>query len=142
MSNAAKRAIIVVSIRGGVVTEVRANHPLNVLVEDWDTEVRPSRDSIVAEQMLAGEEPDLTNLFQPTINQGEQPMTLNNQERAERCRKAIHVYSDDWIENNLIDFLADAMHLCRLSGRDFDDVLDTAVRHFETEIHSAVIKRS
>ncbi len=69
---APKPAIAVVSIRGGLVEEVRANHPLHVLVEDWDaTEVRPSHDAIIPEQMLPGEEADLTDFFQPATNQGE-----------------------------------------------------------------------
>jgi len=69
---AAKPAIAVVSIRDGLVEEVRANHPLHVLVEDWDaTEVRPSHDEITPEQMLPGEEADLTHFFQPATNQGE-----------------------------------------------------------------------
>jgi hypothetical protein len=71
---AAKPAIAVVSIRAGLVEEVRSNHPLHVLVEDWDaTEVRPSHDAITPERMLPGEEADLTHFFQPATNQGECP---------------------------------------------------------------------
>jgi hypothetical protein len=69
---AARPAIAVVSIRGGLVEEVRTNHPLHVLVEDWDsTDVRPSHDPIVPERMLPGEEADLTHFFQPATNQGD-----------------------------------------------------------------------
>jgi hypothetical protein len=72
MSTATKPVIAVVSVRNGLVAEVRANYPLHVLVEDWDsTEVRPSHDSILPDQMLPGEEADLTHFFQPTTNQGE-----------------------------------------------------------------------
>jgi hypothetical protein len=67
-----KPAIAVVSIRGGLVEEVRANHKLHVLVEDWDgTEVRPSHDEIVPEPMLPGEEAELTVFFQPATDQGD-----------------------------------------------------------------------
>jgi hypothetical protein len=67
-----KPAIAVVSIRGGLVEEVRANHKLHVLIEDWDsTEVRPSHDPIVPEPMLPGEEAHLTDFFQPATSQGE-----------------------------------------------------------------------
>lgn len=69
---AAKPAIAVVSIRGGLVEEVRTNHPLHVLVEDWDsTEVRPSHDAIIPERMLPGEEAGLTHFFQPETSQGD-----------------------------------------------------------------------
>jgi hypothetical protein len=69
---ATRPAIAVVSIRGGLVEEVRANHPLHVLVEDWDsTEVRPSHDEIQPERMLPGEEAELTHFFQPATNPGE-----------------------------------------------------------------------
>ena len=67
-----KPAIAVVSVRGGLVEEVRANHKLHVLVEDWDgTEVRPSHDPIVPERMLPGEEAALADFFQPATNQGD-----------------------------------------------------------------------
>ncbi len=67
-----KPAIAVVSIRGGLVEEVRANHKLHVLVEDWNgTEVRPSHDPIVPEPMLPGEEAELTDFFQPATNEGD-----------------------------------------------------------------------
>lgn len=69
---AEKPAIAVVSIRGGLVEEVRTNHKLHVLVEDWDgTEVRPSHDPLVPEQMLPGEEAELTIFFQPSTNEGD-----------------------------------------------------------------------
>jgi hypothetical protein len=72
--SAGKPAIAVVSIRDGLVEEVRANHPLHVLIEDWDgTEVRPSHDPIVPEPMLPGEEAALTHFFEPTTDQGEKP---------------------------------------------------------------------
>lgn len=60
-------------------------------------------------------------------------MTLTNQERATRCQMAIADYSDDDHYTSLVDFLADAMHWCRIHGHRFVDVLDTAVMHFEAE---------
>lgn len=62
--------IVVITIRGGLVEEVRTNRPVHILVEDWDsTEVRPSHDEIVPEQMLAAEEAQLTHFFQSTTTQ-------------------------------------------------------------------------
>jgi putative Ca2+/H+ antiporter (TMEM165/GDT1 family) len=61
-------------------------------------------------------------------------MTLSNQERADRCQQAITGYSDDDTYTNLVDFLADAMHLCHADGHCFEDALDTARMHFEAEL--------
>jgi hypothetical protein len=61
-------------------------------------------------------------------------MTLSNQERADRCRQAIAAYSNDDYYANLVDFLTDAMHLCRVNGHSFLDAFKTAVMHFDTEI--------
>ena len=67
-----KPCLAVVSVRHGLVEEVRANHPLHVLIEDWDgTEVRPSHDPMLPERMLPGEEAKLTHFFQPATDQGE-----------------------------------------------------------------------
>ena len=62
-------------------------------------------------------------------------MTLSNQERADRCQEAITAYSDDDNYSNLVDFLADAMHLCHVQGHCFRDALDTAVMHFDAEMN-------
>lgn len=69
-------------------------------------------------------------------------MTLSIQQRAERCQQAIRDYSDDDFATNLVDFLADAMHWCRINDRDFDDMLDSAVVHFDAEVHETNIARS
>jgi hypothetical protein len=61
-------------------------------------------------------------------------MTLSNQERALRCQQAMTDYSDDDTYTNLVDFLADAMHLCRVNGHSFLDAFETAVMHFGAEI--------
>jgi hypothetical protein len=61
-------------------------------------------------------------------------MTLSNQERAVRCQQAITAYSDDDLYTNLVDFLADAMHMCRVNGHSFLDAFERAVMHFEAEI--------
>jgi hypothetical protein len=61
-------------------------------------------------------------------------MTLSNHERADRCRQAIIAYSDDDAYTNLVDFLTDAFHWCRVNGHSFPDALDTALMHFEAEI--------
>jgi len=61
-------------------------------------------------------------------------MTLSNQQRADRCQKAITTYSDDDTYTNLVDFLADAMHLCHANGHSVADIFDTALMHYEAEI--------
>jgi len=61
-------------------------------------------------------------------------MTLSNPERAARCEKAIAGYSDDDTYTSLVDFLADAMHMCHANGHFFHDALDTAVMHFKAEM--------
>jgi hypothetical protein len=60
-------------------------------------------------------------------------MTLSNQERAVRCQQAITAYSDEDTYTNLVDFLADAMHWCRVNGHSFLAAFETAVMHFEAE---------
>jgi hypothetical protein len=58
-----------------------------------------------------------------------------NRKRAARCLKAIRRYDTDSNSRTcLIDFLADAMHWCRLKGHDFHDVLDRASEHFAAEV--------
>lgn len=64
-------------------------------------------------------------------------MTLTNEQRSERCCRAIATYSDDDPRTNLIDWLADAMHWCTCNDHDFADVLDTAQMHFDAEICEA-----
>jgi hypothetical protein len=67
-----KPAIAVVSVRCGLVQEVRANQPLHVLIEDWDsTDVRPSHDPMAPEPMLLAEEAFLLHFFQPATNRGD-----------------------------------------------------------------------
>jgi hypothetical protein len=69
---ATKPRMAVVSVRHGLVEEVRANRPLHVLVEDWDgTEVRPSHQEIESEPMLPSEEAHLTDFFRATNDQEE-----------------------------------------------------------------------
>jgi hypothetical protein len=61
-------------------------------------------------------------------------MTLSNQQRADRCQKAITGYSDDDTYTNLVDLLADAMHFCHANGHSVADIFDTALMHFEAKI--------
>jgi hypothetical protein len=58
-----------------------------------------------------------------------------NQQRANRADKAITHYGDDVKESNLIDFLADAMHWCDLTGQDFHLALAQACRHYINEFN-------
>jgi hypothetical protein len=53
--------------------------------------------------------------------------------RVDRCDKALHAYSDDLPESNLIDFMADAMHWCQAKGHGFDKALAMARAHFDVE---------
>jgi len=61
-------------------------------------------------------------------------MTLSNQERADRCQQVLTAYSDDDSYTNLVDFLADAFHWCRVNGHSLADAFETALMHFEAEI--------
>jgi hypothetical protein len=61
----------------------------------------------------------------------ESPIT--NAERAERARKALEAYTDEFDSvANMIDFLTDLQHYCNIahaadiSHRTFDDLLETA----------------
>ena len=57
-----------------------------------------------------------------------------NDIRAERCDKAIDAYGNDLPESNLIDFLADAMHYCDVTGLDFHILLMRAGSHYLAEL--------
>ena len=61
-------------------------------------------------------------------------MTLSNQERADRCQQVLTAYSDDDSYTNLVDFLADAFHWCRVNGHSLADAFETALMHFEAEM--------
>jgi hypothetical protein len=54
-------------------------------------------------------------------------------ERARRCDHAVANYSDDDAYTCILDIIADAMHWCRLNGRDFESLLNMARDHFEAE---------
>lgn len=69
-------------------------------------------------------------------------IALTNKDRAQRAAEAIEAYSDDDTRSNLVDFLADAMHWCHLNGHRFDDVMDTARRHFARELIEETEERS
>lgn len=60
-----------------------------------------------------------------------------NLDRALRARKVIEAYGD-WDpverETTLIDFLADLMHLARLSKLDWDNALRIAENHHHEEL--------
>jgi hypothetical protein len=58
-----------------------------------------------------------------------------NRRRAARSSMALRRYDSDGSPyTGLIDFLADAMHWCRLKGHDFHDLLDRASEHYAAEI--------
>jgi hypothetical protein len=60
-----------------------------------------------------------------------------NATRAQRCAKAIARYGDRDPDpgTNLIDFLADAMHLCDAQAMDFHIQLAQACRHYVNELN-------
>lgn len=58
-----------------------------------------------------------------------------NQQRANNAEQAIRRYCDDLPESNLIDLLADAMHWCDHTGRDFHITLAQACRHYIHELN-------
>jgi hypothetical protein len=59
-----------------------------------------------------------------------------NRARAARCLKSIRRYDGCGSSpyTGLIDFLADAMHWCRIRGHDFHALLDRASEHFSAEV--------
>ena len=58
-----------------------------------------------------------------------------NRRRAARCQRALRRYDGDGSPyTGLVDWLADAMHFCRLRGHDFSDLLDRASEHYAAEV--------
>jgi hypothetical protein len=62
-------------------------------------------------------------------------MTHANEKRAERCARALAVYSGDEPFTNLVDFLADAMHWSHFAGEDFHWALAQACHHYFHEMN-------
>jgi hypothetical protein len=66
-------------------------------------------------------------------------LPITNPERAERARKALEAFSDEYDPvANMIDFLADLQHYCNevdIGAQTFDDLLSTSRRHFDAEIN-------
>jgi hypothetical protein len=62
-------------------------------------------------------------------------MTQDNSTRADRCQAALVAYSNEDLEMNLIDFLADAMHWADRYGSDFHIALAQACRHYIHELN-------
>jgi hypothetical protein len=66
---------------------------------------------------------------------------ITNADRAERARQALATYNDEWdMAANSIDLLADLQHYFRAayavgtSRRTFDEALEMARQHFNTEV--------
>jgi len=57
-----------------------------------------------------------------------------NQRRALRIGHVL-TWCKDWSieQEGLVDLLTDAMHWCRINGHDFDRLLETATKHYQTE---------
>jgi hypothetical protein len=63
-----------------------------------------------------------------------------NRGRAARCLKALRRYNTDTCPYTcLADFLADAMHWCRLKGHDFHKLTDRASEHFSAEVFDEMV---
>lgn len=61
------------------------------------------------------------------------PSNKSRVSSAARAMKAIPSHDPHDNKANTIDLLANLMHYCRAKRLDFDDILDTARRHFEAE---------
>jgi hypothetical protein len=58
-----------------------------------------------------------------------------NQMRTKRCDEALARYGNGSPDENLIDFLTDAMHWCDTTPIDFHHVLAQACRHYVNELN-------
>lgn len=61
---------------------------------------------------------------------------LTRKERSQRADKAIHGYASGDARENLVDFLADAIHWCDDLGEPFDEFYQTAKVHHSEERNS------
>ena len=59
----------------------------------------------------------------------------HNKNRSTRFDEVVRTYGDDEADSNLIDLLADAMHWCDHTGRDFHISLAMACRHYIHELN-------
>jgi hypothetical protein len=59
----------------------------------------------------------------------------DNQIRTKRCDDALARYGNGSLDENLIDFLTDAMHWCDTSLPNFHYLLAQACRHYVNEIN-------
>jgi hypothetical protein len=60
-------------------------------------------------------------------------------QRVEKCDAALRHYSDDGVFTNLVDLLADAMHLADATGEDFHYALCLAGKHYVAELNDQSI---
>lgn len=58
------------------------------------------------------------------------------QRRAQACEHVLSWYRRGDRFETLVDLLADAMHLCNITGDDFEHALSLAEGHFFTEINT------
>ena len=59
----------------------------------------------------------------------------NNELRSTRFDEVVNTYGNDEPDTNLIDLLADAMHWCDHTGKDFHIALAQACRHYIHELN-------
>ena len=76
---------------------------------------------------------------QPRDDPSDRPAALpllTRKERSQRADKAIHGYASGDARENLVDFLADAIHWCDDLGEPFDEFYQTAKVHHSEERNS------
>ena len=60
---------------------------------------------------------------------------MTNKDRAEKILDFLIMdYDGDDDEASITDLLADLLHFCHQKNIEFDDILETAVMHFNTEL--------
>ncbi len=62
-------------------------------------------------------------------------MNRSSRQRADRCERTVTAYSEDDAFTNLVDFLADAMHWCDVTGQDFHIAFAQSCRHYIHELN-------
>jgi hypothetical protein len=148
-SSITTQLVVVVSVRGGMVTDARANGPLTVIVEDWDCPDRaaPVTFDFEPNPLTRAEErrlirrfnltAELTDERRPVMTPKLPPDPDNmNDARAAWARNALATFIQDTgtdQEDALGDLLADLMHWCDRDNYDFGAALERARGHYDAE---------
>jgi hypothetical protein len=124
------RAEIVIEAETMEEAEELANEIQEDEVDDWN----PFDGQVEVNEVRAGGElPKPSKRFNPSG--GSVPGTPNNGLRAHNATLAIGFTGNDGedTETNIVDTLANIMHLCDRDGLDFQKVVKTATMHHEAE---------